>query len=315
MAGAGTLDSTPTRSRHDSGGTTMETHMTRFRNGLFGNALLCVLPAVFAAAAQAETIEDVQKAIADKAAACKSISYKTHSDIDTTNGDMKYVAVSDMTFEAMRKGEKWLYRSEGKTKSTTTMSGQETKQDITSLMVQDGQFYWILTDMGTQKTCMKNVPNNDFSVIIDKTMWEEMNKTFAFKLVGDESQDGKACWAVESTPKDATKTGNLGKTMTWYDKSTGVAIKSIAKDDKGKVMSTSVTTDVKIDASIPEDRFTFKAPAGVEVMDRTQQQGNTEAGDKPADEPKKDEPKKDEPKKEEPKKDEPKKPKLPKFPR
>lgn len=289
--------------------------MTRFRNGLFGNALLCVLPAVFAAAAHAETIEDVQKAIADKAAACKSISCKTHADMDTSNDQMKYVATTDMTLQAMRKGDKWLYRSEGKTKSTTTMSGQETKQDITMLMVQDGQFSWILTDMGTQKTCMKNVANSDFNVLMDKKTWDEMNKTFNFKLIGDESQDGKACWAVEATPKDATKTGNLGKTMTWYDKSTGVAIKSVAKDDKGKVMSTSVTTDVKIDASIPEDRFTFKAPEGVQVMDMTQQQGNTEAGNKPAEEPKKEEPKKEEPKKDEPKKDEPKKPKLPKFPR
>lgn len=293
----------------------METRMTRFRNGLFGNALLCVLPAVFAATAQAETIEDVQKAIADKAAACKSISCKTHSDIDTTTGEMKYVAVSDMTFEAMRKGDKWLYRSEGKTKSTTTMSGQETKQDMTMLMVQDGQFSWILTDMGTQKTCMKNVANNDMTVLVDKKTWEQLNKDFNFKLIGDESQDGKACWAVEATPKDASKVGNLSKTMTWYDKSTGVALKSIAKDDKGKVMSTSVTTDVKVDGSIAETRFTFKAPEGVQVMDMTQQQGNTENGNKPAEEPKKDEPKKDEPKKDEPKKDEPKKPKLPKFPR
>ncbi len=102
--------------------------------------------------------------------------------------------------------------------------------------------------------------------------------------------------------------------LTWYDKSTGVCLKSVSKDDKGKVVSTSVTTDVKIDPSIAADRFVFKAPDGVAVSDMTQQ-GQQQPTEQPAAEPKKEEPKKEEPKAEEPKKKDDKgKIKLPKLP-
>jgi outer membrane lipoprotein-sorting protein len=41
----------------------------------------------------------------------------------------------------------------------------------------------------------------------------------------------------------------------------------------GKKISSTVTTDFKLNAEIPADRFAFKAPAGVEMMDLTKQPG------------------------------------------
>ncbi|MFN0136335.1 MAG: LolA family protein [Phycisphaerae bacterium] len=265
--------------------------------------LLCLLPTMLASTAAAETMDDVIKAISDKAAACKSISCKTKSDQDMQTPDMKYVAQSEMTFEAVRKDGKWQYRSEGWSKSTTNAGGQETKQDMKLLMVQDGQFSWMLNDTNGQKSCMKMAPSHEFGVLTDAKTWEEMKKLFDYKLAGDEALDGKACWLVEATTKDKTTAASAAKTLTWYDKSTGVGMKSITKDDKGKVVSTSITSDVKIDPSIAADRFVFKAPEGVTVTDMTQQ--GQQPAEQPAAEPKKEEPKK---------KDDKGKIKLPKLP-
>lgn len=295
------------------GRTVRDEHTKEIEMKCLRNVLLCLVPAILAASAGAETMDDVIKAISDKAAACKSFSCKTKTEQDIQSPDMKYVATSEMTLEAARKDGKWQYRTEGWSKSTTTMSGTETKQDTKLLMVQDGQFSWMLNDTNGQKNCMKMAASNEMSPITDTKTWEETKKMFDYKLIGDEAVDGKACWVVEATTKDKSTAANMATTRTWYDKSNGVGLKSISKDDKGKVTSTSITTDVKIDPSIAADRFTFKAPDGVTVNDMTQQ--GQQPAEQPAAEPKKEEPKKEEPKAEEPKKKEEKgKIKLPKLP-
>ncbi len=71
--------------------------------------------------------------------------------------------------------------------------------------------------------------------------------------------------------------------MTFYfDKATGVMVKSVSKNVAGKVTMESLTTDLKVNSSISADRFVFTAPEGVEVMDLTKQQDyNAQANESP----------------------------------
>lgn len=264
--------------------------------------------------AAADTLESVEKAITDKVAKLNSYSMKNTFKQDMETAEYSNKAEGHSTLEAQKSGEVWLFRMEGTQKMTMKMGGQETKNDGTSLMVCDGKFNWFLSENNGQKMCMKSKADK-MTNIITKEYFDEMRKTHDVKLGADESVDGKSCWTIEFSAKEPTPGGPNVMIMN-FDKDTGLNLKMVGKDDKGKVIMTSSTTDVKVNPSIAADRFTFKVPEGVQVQDMTQMGDSAGAGDSgaaKAEEPKKEEPKKEEPK-EEPKKED-KKPKLPKLPK
>ncbi len=263
--------------------------------------------------AAADTLESVEKSITDKVGKLNSYSMKNTFKQDMETADYSNKAEGNSTLEAQKSGETWLFRMEGTQKMTMKMGGQETKNDGTSLMVCDGKFNWFLTENNGQKMCMKSKAEK-MSNIITKEYFDEMRKTHNLKLLADESVDGKSCWSIEFSAKEPTPGGPNTMIMN-FDKDTGLNLKMVGKDDKGKVIMTSTTTDVKINASIPADRFAFKVPDGVQVQDMTQMGDAGASGDSgaKAEEKKAEEPPKQEPK-EEPKKED-RKPKLPKLPK
>jgi len=53
----------------------------------------------------------------------------------------------------------------------------------------------------------------------------------------------------------------------YFNKKHGLMIKTLGLDEKGKVNSTVLVTDLKLGATVAADRFVFKAPEGVQVQD------------------------------------------------
>ena len=101
------------------------------------------------------------------------------------------------------------------------------------------------------------------------TGFKMMEQYYNLKLLPDETVDGKSTFVLEMTLKDKQAGIPIGKSKLYYDKATGIAIKSISYDDKDKPSGTMTTSDIKIDANIPADHFVFKVPVGVEVKDET----------------------------------------------
>ncbi len=231
-----------------------------------------------AGAVLADTLESVEKTIVEKAGSLTSFQGKMVSTQNMQNPQMKYEAQNDMTSDCLKKDGKWLYRSEGKTKSVSVVEGQEQKQDVNMLIVCDGQFVWTLTDANGQKNVMKTRPEGEFSMVTDKAYFEDMRKDYDLKLLPDESVEGKATWPIQATPREAAAEGDVATLITYFDKETGISVKTVGKDAAGKVIMTSLTKDVKINAAVPADRFVFKAPEGVQVMDLTQQELGAPAG-------------------------------------
>jgi hypothetical protein len=104
-----------------------------------------------------------------------------------------------------------------------------------------------------------------------------------------------------------------GRQLMYYQKDNGLQVKSEAFDADEKLISSSVTTDIKLNADIPAERFKFEIPEGAQVMDhtgsqaqQTQTESSAEQTEKPKAEGAKDEKKK--------KKKGIKLPKRPKFP-
>jgi outer membrane lipoprotein-sorting protein len=228
----------------------------------------------------AETLESVEKTIIEKMGSYQSYRAKITSTQNMQNAQMKLDTQSDMTYECLKKGDLWLYRTEGKTKTASVIGGQEQKQDTTMLIVYDGKFVWTLTETDGQKNVMKAPPSAGFSPLMDKTYFENQHKDYELKLLPDETVDGKATWPVQATPRQAVAEGGAATMITYFDKETGISVKSVGKDSGGKVILTTVTSDVKVNAPLAAERFVFKAPEGVPVMDLSQQStGETKPGE------------------------------------
>lgn len=271
--------------------------------------------------AAADTIESVEKEILEKLAKYTSCQGKSHVVQDMQTPDMKFKTEGQSTFECSKKGDKWLYRSEGKSKSVTVIQGQEQKSDAYTLSICDGEHIYTYSEADGQKTAMKMAMTTPFSMLPDKSYFDNMRKDYDLKLVGDESVDGRNTWVIEAASKSAASAqpGSITTMALYFDKETGMTLKVVGKDTAGKVVMTSTTSDFKVNPQIADDRFVFKAPEGVEVMDMTQMGGDaTYAGNEEpatADEPEEPQaqaqPKQEEKKKEEAEKGKIRLPKLP----
>jgi outer membrane lipoprotein-sorting protein len=243
-------------------------------------SLAVVLVAGCAMAARAaETLESVEKKIAEQAGKYKTLQYDTHMVSDMSIGEgMSSKSTMDGQVQAMRKAGKVLSRVDSKSRTTMKMGDAPAQtQEVSSLMVNDGQYVYTLTDVGGQKMAHKTKPDPKAAgadPMDTKQTFDAMRKEFNLKILPDQTVDGKDCWVIEATAKDAKAPNTIVARMVMdYDKKTGLPVKSVSYDMAGKVSSTMTISDVKVNPEIPADRFVFKAPPGVEVMDMTKMGG------------------------------------------
>lgn len=220
-----------------------------------------VLALGFAATAFAgDTIEDVAKKITAASNQLKSFSAKSKMVTEMNQTGFSMVSTSHGTTEMLRKGKTLLVRTETNTVSATTVGGNTTKSESSTLVVMDGTWsYTLSTISGTTSA---------YKMKFDKTTLEDPFKpwktTADLTVLADSEIDGRAVWTIEAKPK---QTGATGKTVIAFDKKTGQMLKMVSYTPDGKPMTTMTYTDIKVNEKIDADRFVFKAPAGVEVTE------------------------------------------------
>lgn len=242
------------------------------RTRLAGYAL--VIAGLIGGASRAETIEEIEKKLTETYAKVTSYTAKVTVDMNMDTGDgNRTTSKSESTMEWMRKGDKVFMRADSKTSMTTNYGGQEMKMDNVSTTICDGEFLYSVSEMMGQKSAVKMA--YDPKAAGDVTgMFKTLREQAELKVLPDEKVGDEDCYVIESTPKSAgaSPMPGGGAMRMYFSKKTGMNLKAVALDDKGKPFSTTLTTDIKIGASIAADRFVFKAPEGVQVMDMTKQQ-------------------------------------------
>ncbi|MBN1489559.1 MAG: outer membrane lipoprotein carrier protein LolA [Phycisphaerae bacterium] len=258
------------------------------RHGATFAAAACGLILAFAVSpSRAASFDEVRPMIIKACGQANSYTATMETKMDMAMGEgnsMKSETAGKMMWR--KKGETVCYRMESKTKSVTKMQGNETKQDSKTLSVCDGKFIYTLTDDGTNKMAMKMKVEPDKSYDTESAMkaWE---KNYDLKVLDDEKVDGVDCWVVEATPKKAAQANAAGKMRQWYRKDCGITAKVVSFGPDGKPLTTTLVKDVKLNVDIPDEKFKFKAPEGVTVMDMTKNQppqasDSDDASDKPA---------------------------------
>lgn len=243
--------------------------MYRTKHCVFAALIIC---AAGASKAAAETLEDVKKKIHEKVSAMKSLEYKLEM---TTEMDMPQMAIKSSTKQTaqfVNKGDHVLARMETSSSTTQKMGDQEQKYDSKSLDVCDGKFWYNLSEqMGQQMATKRKIkPEGDPSPFNALASFKQLAEAFEVKLMPDETIDGKPAWVLETKPKPGTDPMNvMGRSLSFYDKETGVSIKGENYDTNGKIVSKVKTTDIKINSQIDPAKFEFKPPPGVQVMEQT----------------------------------------------
>lgn len=227
--------------------------------------------------ASAETLESVEKKIAQLADKCRSVEMTSRETAEMSGNGITMVTVTDSRFQCVRKGgAKVLARQESKVKRTIKMAKQRDQtEEGTTLVICDGQFIYVLTHAEDQQTATKSSANDqsDMNPLDAKASFERLHKQYSLKLLPDAAVDGKDAYVIEASggKKDAPEL--FARVVTYFDKKTGLPLKSVCYDKSGKTLQTLVVSDIKSNIDIPQDRFVFKAPAGVQVLDMTRLNG------------------------------------------
>lgn len=218
------------------------------------------------AAAEAESVDDVIKKITEMNKNVKSMKADIKTVTKIENEMMKQNSTSDGQYEYMLKDGKTYVRMEGTTTGTMEMMGNKQETKGTNLTVMDGEYSWSLTEQDGQKFAQKMkitdemTPADPFAGVRDN---------FNMKLLPDETVDGESCYVIELTPK--TEEMGSSRMLQYYRKDNGTISKVVSFDGENKPIMTMTYTNVKVNPSLSADRFKFTPPAGVEVMDLSDQ--------------------------------------------
>jgi len=281
------------------------------KRGALVVAGIVALVGLSAGAAADERTDKAVKELDRQFAKVKSYTAKTEVMTDTEFGP-GHTYKSEMvgTAEWLRKGEKARMRSETKCKTTETESGKTTTTPSTITTVDDGTFLWVLTEENGKKTVMKN-QSPGVQMYRPKGFFQQFRTYFDIKLLKDDKVNGDDCYVFEMRMKPMEGAPPSGRQLVYFQKSHGILVKSEGFDANGKLISSSISTDIKVNADISAERFKFKIPEGAQVIDNTSPQAQPA---QPESEPEKAEKKPD--KKEEAEKPKKKKGiKLPKWPK
>lgn len=217
-----------------------------------------------------DKVDDVAKKIDASFDKIKSYSAKFTmvSDSDMGQGN-NYHMESKATMEFLRKGDTILSRSDSQVMTIMTMDGKETKTESKITSASDGKFTYILSKdaNGTQASKSKAATLADSRPTM---MFRALRQFSDITVLDDENVDGKACYVIQTKTKPQEGMPPQGRSVMYFRKDIGLSVKWMSYDANGKVTMKSLTTDLKLNASISESRFKLEIPPGVKVTDLTQ---------------------------------------------
>lgn len=205
--------------------------------------------------AQAETAKELMARLEKKMKDLPSKSMVTTSEMTMKS---PYMAME-------QKSKSWSCEKDGKMLSRTETDGTQTlagnKQTSKSLMVSDGKAMWTQTTTdGMTQVFKADAPQ------ISAFDYKAMDAQFSsgeWTVKPSEKINGETCAVLEG--KQGSGDQAVTTTM-WFSEKTGVMLKM---HTTGKMAgeTTVLVTEVRLGETIPDDKFTYSPPAGVEVND------------------------------------------------
>jgi outer membrane lipoprotein-sorting protein len=221
--------------------------------------------------ARAETLASVEKKLSEVSGKVKSLTARQSIVVETESAGFKMSSRGVGTLEYLIQDGKTKWRSEMKSTSVTSVGGEESKMEQSTLAIGDGQYAYTLSDVGGQRTAVKMKLTQQELSMANKAFFETLAKDHDLELLPDDKVDGKDAFVVLAKSR---KKGDAQATTTKYYllKDSGIVSKTVTADADGKPVSTMTLSDIKLNTAVSADRFVFKAPEGVALTDLTQKE-------------------------------------------
>jgi outer membrane lipoprotein-sorting protein len=204
-----------------------------------------------------DSLESITKQIKERLGEVKSLSAKSTT-IWGMGAGAEFTLKETGTFEMLRKGDKVLIRIEEQGTQTTrsTSSAYEMNENTRSTTISDGEYTYSLQAINGRMTASRKKAD---SRLYDITQaFSSLREIYKFEILPEEKLEGTDCWVIEA------KSPREGKRF-YIAKDTGLAVRKVQFGES--FTCTTVLSNIKVNSAIPERRFVFYAPPGVEVRE------------------------------------------------
>ncbi|MGE3181249.1 MAG: outer membrane lipoprotein carrier protein LolA [Phycisphaerae bacterium] len=234
-------------------------------NQKLGCAALCA--ALMVASGFAETLDEVTQKLEQQLKDIKSLSADMKMTVDVQQGDMKQNAVMDGKMSGTQRDGKYYSRSEATINMEMQMGEQSQKMSGNMLSVADGEFLWVVRDLGQKQIIKQKI---DDLPPLGTDYVKKMKEDNELTLGENATVDGQECWVIVATPKKRDPMGPpVSKMKYYFRQSDGVIVKTEGLDEEGKVFMTMTLSNIKVNPSLSESDFKFEVPKDANVMDMT----------------------------------------------
>jgi len=214
----------------------------------------------------AETVESVEQKIIEQMRKLDSWSARARTVSEAQDTGFKHRSVTEGTYETRMNGDAVMFRLETTTTTVQEIGGKPRTTITRGLTVCDGQHVYALSETEGQKTVVKNKarPRQE------SEGFREIRGDYDLSLLPNEKLDGKEVHVIRATPKRDTRWATVsGPVVYYYDCQTGILLKSVTYGPDGKPRITTTYADIKLNPSIPAERFAFTPPANAVIIDKS----------------------------------------------
>ncbi|MBK8267052.1 MAG: hypothetical protein IPK83_01585 [Planctomycetes bacterium] len=216
--------------------------------------------------AYGEPLEEVLGVIRERSLALQSAQYKLvgHNVFDHEPTKLKMTVKYEKNHWQQRIDGKFFYRTETIHETTSKSGGDQTELKTRFLTeVCDGKrIYRMLKSEDETKAENVRIPPENASTPDESAKYRILDKYTTYKLLDDDNVDGRVTFVIESVRKLPKF---YWRTLTYHCKETGLPLRTVTFDEKGKIDSESMMSEVVVNPQIDPSRFTFVAPKGVVV--------------------------------------------------
>lgn len=249
--------------------------------GLGLTLLAGVLLGFTVSTASADELEAVEKKIITAWDRHKTITARMVTTVHLQMSTMVLDGRGEGTVEMMKKGGKLLMRMELKKTITRSGSGQaETKSEQQFKTIIDGNFTYTVTTTDVldqeepKQTAVKSFiePKTSLS---PKILLRYLHQKKSLRLLPEETVDGKTAFVIETTPKaEGAQHLSVMRKLYYFQQESGCLVKTVMYSPAGEPATVVSWTDLRFDVDLDPDRFVFRPPFGVPVLDYTRDKPN-----------------------------------------
>lgn len=226
--------------------------------------ILIALVVLSTCAAQAAGLEEIQQRILKAYQDVRSLSATLNVETRVGTGQLQREVATSGEFQFLRHDGQTRTRTD--VQSTTQWQGQDVAAQ-TVLRIHDGACQYVLTTTGDRSYAYK-IESKGLQDHDPRKIFLDLKRDYDVAVRPEESIGGRNTYVIEGRTK-AGQSPPYPRVRYYFDTRTGLMIKSIGYDKKNEPAQTATLTNLTINERIDPDRFVFRPPPGVEVVDET----------------------------------------------